>query len=113
MTTHRTITLTDRPPVRIDDDAWPCIAKAGWYEGEIECQANRSGWLRVRRHADGRTIVYGAYDTAWRGEACIRAGELLTIDCDVVAAIRRVGIDVAAEESCIRACIGDLPAEEI
>lgn len=112
-TTYRTITLTDRPPVRVSDDAWPTVAKAKWYEGEIECQANRSAWLRVRRHEDGRTIVYGAYDTCWRGEEPVRGGELLPDPADTVAAIRRVGADLGIPDSAIRDCIANLPAEDI
>lgn len=124
---HRTITLTNRPPVRIDDEAWPIIAESKWYEGQYEFQANRSGWLKVRQHADGRTLVYGGFDSNWPNERSRRGGELLippgdgpltpddgrTIDgVALVQAIRRVAETVGAEE-CAANCIADLPADEI
>src|SRR3989304_3700098 len=61
-----TITLTGRPPVRVAKGGGPVGARASdeTYDGEYECQATRvtKWWLTVRRHADGRTLVYGVYD---------------------------------------------------
>lgn len=110
---HRTITLTDRPPVKIIDDEWPLIASANWYEGEHASQANRSGWLKVRQHEDGRTIVYGAYDSLFPTEDDLRGGEMLTAGSDIAAAINRVAQSVRSERECAARCIADLPAEEI
>lgn len=113
-TKKRTITLTDRPPVTIIESQWPEIAK-GW-DGDdrrIPSQSTRQWTIRVRRHEDGRTLAYGIYETAWQGEASIRGGTLLPVGADVVAAIRRVGEEIGANETCIRQCIADLPAEEI
>lgn len=66
MSTLRTITLTGRPPVRINDDDWDVIAKAveDWHDGQVRCQANRlSEWsIRVRQNEDGRAIVYATYN---------------------------------------------------
>ena len=123
----RTITLTDRQPVTISDADWPSIASAAhdWHEGEFKHQANRhrSGWLRVRLHADGRAIVYGrdTYSTVWQGEDDhdLRAGVLLAAGADLPAEIRRVaeslierggwdGLHEIAQD-----CIADLPAERI
>ena len=56
----RTITLTDRAPVQIDEAVWPRIAYATRHDGEVECQANHKWHLTVRQHADGRRIVYGS-----------------------------------------------------
>lgn len=139
----RTITLTDRPPVRIREAEWPIIASARGdsYRGDPSrhSQALRQGecdeyWLRVRQHADGRTIVYGVLDAAiaaWRqpaGGESRRGGVLLTppegratdprdvtpiIWPGIIDAIRRVGEDCHLPESVIRECIADLPAEEI
>ena len=61
-----TITLTDRPPVKIIDADWPVIAHGSYdrHDGQVESEANRiwSLSIRVRRHADGRLIVYGTAD---------------------------------------------------
>lgn len=80
-----TITLTNRPPVKITVDDWPILAEAtsrDW-DGEHEFQASRTSKmaLRVRQHQDGRVIVYGSYahSTNWQTErnVSIRRGELL------------------------------------
>jgi hypothetical protein len=132
--TLRTITLTNRPPVRIDEDQWPVIADGTWtdHDGQVECQANRR-WkmhIRVRQHTDGRAVVYSVYeyDTQFQHEAdfTARSGQLLACSEDISAAIIAVGDNLysrlqdvdgnAAEGRChIRAavaeCIGELPAE--
>lgn len=52
----RTITLSDRPPVTIDEDDWTLIAQASdkEYDNEFEFQANRiSTWsIKVRTRDD-------------------------------------------------------------
>jgi hypothetical protein len=132
MSTTRTITLTDRPPVRIREDKWPVIAEASYhdYDGEYDFQSFRHwrGWLKVRRHQDGRTLVYGGceHETAYRGERGYeqRAGELLpaaTSMEEIVAAIKRVHgrIDIVDEDHrddwrlLADECIASLPPEEI
>jgi len=52
MTTKQTIFLSGRPPVRINPVNWPTIA------GSIISYAEGPS-IAVRRHADGRVIVYG------------------------------------------------------
>lgn len=111
-TKTRTITLTDRPPVRIIEAEWPTIASATDYEGQHECQADRHWRLTVRQHADGRAIVYGVYATRWQGEHDRHAGELLEAGADIIAAIKRIGEEVGTERS-VRECIADLPAVEL
>lgn len=123
-----TITLTDRRPVTIDKTAWPVIASAkdDSYHGDpgrwqqalarSECDTYR---LTVRQHADGRTIVYGVLDAAiaaWHQPAHgedWRGGVLLDAGADVAAAIRQVGESGGLPDAVIRACIADLPAEEL
>jgi hypothetical protein len=127
-----TITLTGRRPVTITRDQWPIIAAAGdknW-DNQYESQANRT-WnydLRVRQHADGRTLVYGIYryGTQYQNESCagIRGGEMVAAD-EVIPAIQRVGKWMAdnlpsnhADEAeifnrLVNECIADLPAEEL
>ena len=127
-TKTRTITLTDRPPVRIREEQWPVIAHGlhRAHDGQVECQANRT-WktdIRVRQHEDGRSIVYGTYDydSAWQGERGVdaRDGVLLDAGEDLVAAIRSVGASMAEAggddhriAEAVRQCIADLPAEEL
>lgn len=126
----RTITLTDRAPVKIAEEDWPVIAHGSYYDhdGQVAAQANRS-WrctIRVRQHEDGRSIVYGTYDyhTTWQGArgADGRAGELLAAGDDLVGAIRRTAATLDAITGgeytahigeAERSCIADLPAEEI
>ena len=129
----RTITLTDRPPVKIDEDNWPVIASAKDYEhdGQVECQANQksSWWIKVRQHEDGRTLVYAgySYDTNWQNARSLahKHGQRLPsgpVD-DICHAIKSVCADMEAGEhdgdDASRwkrlgdECIADLPAEDI
>lgn len=126
-TETRTITMTDRPPVRIRPDDWPIVAAAdgdsftgsdparhqqALQRGEVDKYV-----LKVRRHANGRTIVYGTLRSAhpgWNqpaGGIDWRGGELLADGENEPAAIRRVGEDAGIPEHLIRECIADLPAE--
>jgi hypothetical protein len=122
----RTITLTDRPPVKIREDEWPEIASAKDWDNTHESQANRRWNLRVRQNQkDGRTIVYGTYSTQWQDERGAAAGELLTPPSDasikddewyvwdaIPAAIKRVAANCNCERIADE-CIADLPAEEL
>jgi hypothetical protein len=112
----RTITLTDRPPVRIVEDEWPVIAQA--YDESRRDQTRRNGELVVRRHRDGRTLVHGTLDIAsvWTGTESRRDGVLLPADAsaaEIVAAIRKAGSECGLPERVIRECIADLPPEDL
>ena len=115
----RTITLTGRAPVTIVESDWPVIAKADAddaREPALAFEANRKWQLRVRRHEDGRTIVYGTHNTRWQGERDTRAGTMLTaalFDSDTAAAITSVAERLDAPDGLAGICIADLPAEEI
>lgn len=133
MSETRTITLTGRPPVRIFEANWPVIASAGDndYDGQVECQSfHVSKWsVIVRRHADGRAIVYAIYryETRWQGERSrfARRGVMLpaTTDDAICDAIRDVCSDIASADhygddasrwdSLAADCIADMPAEVI
>jgi len=121
MTTHnepttRTITLTDRAPVEIIDGDWPIIAESRAHDGMIAVQANRRWWMKIRQHADGRVIVYGAYLTQHQGEVDRRDGEVLAAtsrSSTLVATIRQVGQSLGAPSSLVRELIADLPAEPL
>ena len=123
-----TITMTNRPPIRIDSANWSVIARSVWYEGSFECQANRRSYLKVLEHGDGRRIVYGEYMSLWQGERDRSAGVLLAApagDAETVAAIRSVAAVLEACDdddddprtrypSCLAdACIADLPPEDL
>lgn len=85
--THRVITLTGRAPVRIVERHWPEIAATGWDARDTRL------WLRIRRHEDGRAIVYGG-SMADRGR---RAGEVVEVDGSIVPAIQRVAAALEAD----------------
>lgn len=115
----RTITLTNRPPVSIDEEQWGTIAVARDYDNQHECQANTLWTIRVRQHDDGRAIVYATKAAGPGGKSASfrpsKAGELLPADCttaDICESIRRVG---EAADCCdlVDECIADMPAEEL
>lgn len=91
-----TVTMTGRPPVRFRPADWPLVAETTytWYDGEAHHKSFRqeSARIRVRRHADGRALVYGGYDyhTTWGDERSVhlRDGYLLSADDSVTRAIR-------------------------
>lgn len=112
-TKTRIVTLSNRPPVRIKESEWPVIADSFWHDGLIRCQANRTAWLKVRRHDDGRTLVYGGRESRWQGERDKRSGLLIDKTGDVVAAIYQVADDLGYVEQLAAEAVGDLPAEEI
>lgn len=140
-TRTRTITLTDHPPVRITDDAWPLVATGSADDDDSDGRGNAPNreWtrtIRVRQHADRRAIVYGVYEyaTCYQGErgASAKRGTVLATPAEpdqIIAAIRVVGDALAHAESnagidtahtdarqwqvAVQACIAALPAEEL
>jgi len=111
------ITLTGRAPVRVTKADWPVIAEAdGWQGSEVQCQARRKWWARVRRHADGRSIVYAADEIGGGGDYAgareYRAGELLSAGADVPAACLRV-MEAVGREAYAEELIAALPAEDL
>jgi len=112
-TDRLTITLTDHVPVNIVKAEWPVIAKAKDDDAQQSGNEPFRTWrLTVRQHADGRTLIYGVYDTAWPNENDRRDGQLLPAGGDMVAAIHTVAEAIRAPEYLARACIADLPAED-
>lgn len=124
MSKQRTITLTGRRPVVIDEAEWPVIAMASGddYSGHdpaLHQQASDQGQLdefslRVRQHA-GQAIVYGTYTEGWHSshDGLTRAGELLLDADDIAAAITRVGGTLGVPAQLIADCIAELPAEKL
>jgi len=136
----RTITLTGRPPVRITESEWPILGRS--YEAVDSCNGTplpdyqRVRWtLTVRRHADGRAIVYGVASPPengwpthgcvdWKGGVYLGDGDPMTgagrgevSMTDILNAVQRVGTDLigmgGAPERIVRECIADLPPEEV
>lgn len=127
----RTITLTGRRPVTIDEAEWPVIARASDddYQGNdpaLHQQASDQGeldeyTLRVRQHADGRAIVYGTYTEGWHTghEGLTHAGEIVTNPPGdysarrIEDAVERVGETLGIPAQLVADCIADLPAERL
>jgi hypothetical protein len=105
-----TVTLTGRAPVTIIKDDWPIIASAKDWDNQHECQANRTWRLTVRQHEDGRSLIYGVYETQWQNESGRRGGELLDVGADIPAAIYRVAEYLGFDRNLADQCIADLPA---
>jgi hypothetical protein len=128
---QRTITLTGRRPVTIDEAEWPIIARASDddYQGNdpaLHQQASDQGQLdeyslRVRQHADGRAIVYGTYEEGWNSkhDGLTHAGEIVDNPPGdysarrVEDAIERVGETLGVPAQLVADCIADLPAETL
>ncbi len=130
-----TVVLTNRYPVEINPSEWPLIASASEEDrhgAQVGNQPNQEDtWtLKVRRHVDGRCLVYGVYtyDTAYEGGKDVRVahGVLLTAseDNDIVQSIVAVGNSMfhavnrtdrpgVVFSTLVDQCIGDLPAEKI
>jgi hypothetical protein len=124
----RTITLTGRRPVTIDEAEWPLIARASGddYDGNDPAkhqQASDQGELdeyalRVRQHEDGRAIVYGTYTEGWnsRHDGLTHAGYVIapgTIPLTVEDAIQQAGMDLGVPAQIVADCIADMPAERL
>ena len=118
-TKKRTIALSDSSPVTIVKGDWPVIAWDSDHDGQVECQANTQWSIRVRRHADGRTIVYGVSESGpggqhagWHDRA---AGYLLAADAGedaTIRAIRRVAGVIEQDDMADRV-IASLPAVDL
>jgi|GEM_PF-4400603 len=114
-TMTRTIRLTDGPPVRIDDDEWPSVA---WASDEVDHtpKAKRSGWVRVRRHADGRHIVYSGSRSTNPREGNLEAGWVVPaadrrrLDQYIEAAAEAIGWPTLAA-SCSKSLLNRLITE--
>ena len=124
----RTITLTGRRPVTIDEAEWPLVARASGddYDGNDPAkhqQASDQGELdeyslRVRQHEDGRAIVYGTYTEGWHSghEGLTHAGYIVqpgSVPLTVEAAIQQAGTDLGVPAQLVADCIADLPAEKL
>jgi hypothetical protein len=120
-TKTKTLYLTDAPPITIKIEDWVTLAHVDQHDGEVECQANRTWLLKVRRHRKtGDVVVTGHYDSNFRSEPNVHAGYLLTDIPQTDPLSRHMGrvgdaIKQVAEEigepRLGREAIQDLPAE--
>lgn len=116
----RTVSLSDRAPVKIQDVQWPCIAKASWFDSQYEFQANREAWIRVRDNdpnnsknpSERKYLVYGSYSSRFQGEGDVAAGYLIEGPNNLIETIRTVA-DELGHPKLGTECIQNLPAEEI
>lgn len=112
--TNLTITLTERRPVTIVKDDWPILASAEDTDDRAHPeQANRRWKLIVRQHADGRSIVYGVYTSAFLDARDVRGGVLVEAEGDIEAAIYEVTASLDFDRALADQCVADLPAEEL
>jgi hypothetical protein len=94
---YRTITLTNRAPVRIVEEDWPIIAEGHCGNETSECNIE----VRVRRHCDGRAITHANFAYSYSnggpppydGLSRIRGriGHLSGADENLAAGLRIVG----------------------
>lgn len=124
---EKTIRLTGRPPVKIDSYAWRIIGSATGNDAGGAPGANDDGradsWsLAVRRHADGRVLVYGALIPGWASRAADAwfGGQLMGLPGNggvstaaICAAVEKVGAEGRVPRRTIRECLASLPAEAI
>lgn len=109
----RTITLTDRAPVRIKEDDWPLVAEYSLTDNDrIPDQSNTDWSLRYRRHKDGRGIVYGVCNSNDERKLSCRAGELLAPGAEIGIAAALVSDAIGFEGvQLVRGFLAALPAE--
>ena len=111
-----TITMSERAPLSLDPEAWPIVASAKDWDGEHEFQAPRKYAVAVRRHADGRSVVYGTGASSFAGERDLAGGFLVPAGdasgVETARAIRRVA-GVIQRPAIADLCIADLPAEHL
>lgn len=108
------ILMTARAPVRIQTAAWPVIAQA---EDQIgHGPSPEFAWqITVRRHADGRVLVYGSRVGAPVGDERdpLCAGYLYPNSLGLVTGIRQVEREIWARDGLSQAVLSRLPAEDI
>ena len=112
MSNYLRIKLTDRKPVKISEKRWPIVAGIeDWDASQLGLawhEVSRSWWLRVRKHADGRFLVYGSWDSALPNERTRWGGYRLGAGADIVATIYEL-----TEELGLSECTADQVAREL
>lgn len=130
------VTMSERAPLKLDPELWPKVAEAETHDGKVQVQANTEWYIRVREHADGRRVVYGAKQAGNGGQYAgfrgAHGGYLVEAvrdesrpreidgmigythpdDDGTVRAIRRVA-GIIGDDGLGDECIADLPAQEL
>lgn len=109
------IYLTNEASVKIDPRDWPQIAMASWQDNRPN-QPNRKQEIRVRRHSDGRHIVYGRTASVFAGEPNRYGGYLVDADQapdELVPTIEDLADQLGMRDELAVECIQDLPARVI
>ena len=93
----RTITLSNRAPVQITQEAWPFLAsksdKITGYDWEVKW------FLGVRQHNDGRAIVYGTYACLTpQGDTHVKGGYLLESGEDINANLGKLVTELRSKQ---------------
>ena len=151
---YRIVTLTNQRPVQIADDEWEEIARAE-FEGPYREQPrwgemvepgksatySAEAKLMVRRHADGRFLVYGTYSLncvtpRTHGVFTVRHGEIVSnpdnvepldfgwesvvkaisrVGSDLISAVpaSRVTVDMSGVQNLHLKCISNLPFQDL
>lgn len=110
----RTISLSSHAPVRIYENEWPIISSAR--EEEPEGKETSRWWLTVRKHQDGRHLVYARYEvTGEKGEPLEKlvGGELLAARANISESVTKVGEECHCPATMVARCLKGLPVEEI
>jgi len=109
-----TIEMSETRPISIIEDNWPLLAEANRYRGTTLLEV-----IRVRKHEDGRVLVYGWHKAHRDPAGCYvegkYAGWLLPTDAsepELLRTIRRVG-GVLNRMSLADQAIAALPANEV
>ena len=121
------VVLNGPRKVQISQGEWPVLAEAktpilyyrhdfhDYDEGLTTYGHER---LVVRRHHDGKCLVYGylRYEDPWAAQFDLfnaRGGELLSNGANLPHAIKQVGESLGLSETSIRSCLNGLPAEDL
>lgn len=108
------ITMTGRRPVRIKKSEWKIMVENRGWEGEYESQANRKWFLKIRKkEGEEKYLVYGGYDTCWKGEKDHRSGHIVENFNHLTNKIYQVCQEIGVGDEFADECIAKLPAEEI
>lgn len=107
---EQVIHMTDRPPVRIDKEEWPVIARVAWSDNaEAPESASERAWIKVRQRREHpwRKIVYGLREA---GSLRQMAGFEVFDQEQLAEAIRKTSAIVGLDPQLV---FDELPAEAV